>query len=122
MPIESKSTQKAREYIIEMLQDNGYQIAEEEVFPTENNIGDISLDYQADIVARKTFIIELDPEFHGSKIHRNKDEWRDKNIYKKYQIKTVRLDPKDIIKDAKTDPINTWLEIDTQLNDKERFE
>ena len=111
-PQEATKTKKARTKIIEMYRNLGYQVTEEETFPCINNMGDYQLQYQADIVIRKTFIVELDPEFHGSKIHRNKDQWRDKNIEREYNIKTVRIDPQDVVK---LDPIDIIIDIDSQL-------
>lgn len=119
MPEESTKTKKAREKIIQLYQNLGYQVTEEETFPCVNNMGDFKLDYQADIVVRKTFIVELDPLFHGSKIHRNKDEWRDKNIEREYNIRTVRMDPSDVMK---LDPIDIILEVDSQLLDTKKQE
>ena len=117
VPQESKKTLKAREKIIQLYKNLGFQVTEEELFPCSNNMGevDISLKYQADLVLRKIFILELDPEFHGSKVHRNKDKWRDENIEREYNIKTVRLDPADIIKQ---DSIDIMLEVDSQLQSK----
>lgn len=112
MPDEAVKTKRARQKIIQLYKDKGYQVTEEEVFPCYDNMGEVRLDYQADIVIRKTFLIELDPEFHGSKIHRNKDEWRDKNIEREYQIRTVRIDPSDALK---LDPLDILLEVDDQL-------
>jgi len=110
---EATKTQKARKKIIDLFKSNGYDVKEEEVFPCFDNMGEaIFPPYQADIVVRKTFIIELDPLFHGTKIHRNKDKWRDKNIEEQHDTKTVRLDPTDIMKQ---DPIDIMLEIDSQL-------
>ena len=100
MPEESLKTQKARQKIKELLIEEGYQVTEEESFPCKNNMNedDQILFYQADIVARKTIIVELDPMgLHGTATHRNKDHWRDKNIFREYQIPTVRLDPKNIL-------------------------
>ena len=116
MPQEAKKTQKAREKIIQLYKDQGYQVTEEEVFPCFNNMGEaIFPPYQADLVLRKTFLIELDPEFHQTKIHRNKDDWRDKNIEREFNIKTVRLDPSDIMKQ---EPIDILLEVDDQLKNE----
>lgn len=112
-PQEANKTQKARKKIIEMYRDQGFEVTEEEVFPCFNNMGEaIYPPYQADIVVRKTFIIELDPLFHGSKIHRNKDEWRDRNIEREHNIKTARVDPDDVMKLGELDII---LDIDDQL-------
>ena len=112
-PQEANKTQKARKKIIEMYRDQGFEVTEEEVFPCFNNMGEaIYPPYQADIVVRKTFIIELDPLFHGSKIQRNKDEWRDRNIEREHNIKTARVDPDDVMKQ---DLIDIMLEVDHQL-------
>lgn len=118
-PEEAPKTKKARTKIIQMFKDQGYQVTEEEIFPCINNMGDFKLDYQADIVIRKVFILELDPEFHGSHKHRNKDYWRDKNIEREYNIKTVRMDPGDIIK---LDPLDIILECDSQLKNDNKNE
>jgi len=61
---------------------------------------------RADMVLTKKFIIELDPESdkpyrakgHGTKSRRNKDYWKDRNIYEQKGIKIVRLNPDDVIR------------------------
>lgn len=100
MPEEAKKTQKARSELIRILKEQRQQITEEEFFPCKNNVGEVIFPYyRADIVARTATIFELDPmELHGTRRHRNHDEWRDKNIYREYNIPTVRLDPIDILK------------------------
>lgn len=113
-PQEATKTQKARKKIIEMYRDQGFEVTEEEVFPCFNNMGEaIYPPYQADIVVRKTFIIELDPhKLHGTKTHINKDEWRDKNIEREHNIKTARVDPDDVVRQ---DSIDIMLEVDSQI-------
>jgi hypothetical protein len=122
MPKESKITLKARQKIIQLYRDKGYQVTEEELFPCKNNIEEVnlSLDYQADIIVTKKFLIELDPyKLHDTHIHTVKDAWRDKNIYREYKIKTVRIDPNDVMKQ---DPIDIIIEVDDQLNTfKQRY-
>ena len=121
MPQEATKTVKARQKIIELYKQQGYEVTEEVPYLCRNNMGELILPpYQADILLKKEFIVELDPyKLHGTKIKRSHDKWRDKNIEREYNIKTVRLDPKDILKQ---DPIDTILEVDSQLlcrNNKE---
>lgn len=98
MPEESLKTQKARQKIKELLIEKGYQVGEEEFFPCLNNMGEVIWPpYRADLVVRKTFILELDPLFHDSHIHSVKDDHRDQNIYREYEIKTARVNPDDIL-------------------------
>lgn len=114
MPEESKVTKRARQKIIEMYQKQGFKVSEEELFPCNNDMGEpITPFYRGDIVLRKTFIIELDPLFHGSRIHRNKDYWRNINIFKQYDsTMTVRIDPADILKE---DPYLIIMDVNEQL-------
>ena len=113
MPDEAVKTKRARQKIIQLYKNLGFHVTEEEIFPTLNNMGDFKLDYKADIVVRKTFIIELDPPgLHDTHRHTVKDEWRNKNIFNEYQIKTVRLEPNDIMKQ---DPLDILIEVDDQL-------
>ena len=114
MPDEAVKTKRARQKIIQLYTDQGYQVTEEEVFPCFNNMGEaIFPPYQADILVTKKIIIELDPtRLHGTARHRSKDHWRDENIFREYSIPTARLNPDDIIKQVSIDIL---LEIDSQV-------
>ena len=114
MPEEGTQTQLAREKIKQILPEKGFKIGEEESFPCLNNAGEaIWPPYRADMVVRLTFILEFDPmKLHGTKRHRNHDQWRDTNILREYDIKTVRLDPRDILKQT---PNEILEEIEYQL-------
>ena len=72
--------------------------------------------YKADIYVQIKFIIELDPlSSHKSDRQKNKDEWRDTNIFNRYQVRTVRLDPDAVNEDGKGMDL-TGQEIVHQLN------
>lgn len=104
-----------------MLEDQGYQVGEEEVFPCLNNMGEpIFPPYQADLVVTKRFIVELDPDFHDSHIHSVKDDHRDKNIFREYIVKTARVNPDHVLDE---NLVNTIIpDIEHQLKDKKYLE
>ena len=125
-PEEAKSTILARGKIKAMFYDRNYNIEEEVRFPdVTNNMGE-RLDpcYQTDFILTKTFILELDPQTdkpgkakgHGTKKRRTHDKWRDQNFRHQLNLKTVRLNPKDVIDGTEQDIL---AEINHQLKVKE---
>lgn len=104
---ESPETYKARRELKRILSTIGYEIEEE--VPLEdvtNNMGEeIYPPYRADMVVTLQYIIELDPENgkkgkpkgHGTRKRRIHDQWRDKNVRNQLKLKTVRLNPADIL-------------------------
>ena len=119
---ESPETYKARRELKRILSTIGYEIEEE--VPLEdvtNNMGEeIYPPYRADMVVTLQYIIELDPQNgktgkpkgHGTKKQRIHDQWRDRNVRNQIKLKTVRLNPADILNDAEK---LTLEEIDSQL-------
>ena len=106
---ESPETYKARKELKRILEREDY-IVEEEIpleDVTNNMEEEIWPRYRADIIAQKTYIIELDPQSdkprkhgHGTRKRRIHDQWRDKNIRSQINLKTVRLIPRDILKQS----------------------
>ena len=91
--IEGDKTTEARTAIIKALKDECFTVREEAPFYANNKT------YTADIYASIHFIIELDPpELHGGDHKTKKDKNRDDDILKAYGVKTVRLQPNDILK------------------------
>jgi len=118
---EDHRTIKARKKIYDILKRQGFtKIIEEKVWPNlTNGTGDvIKPPYQSDILATKIFSIELDPvQIHGSKIKRGKDIKKDRTIYENRNVKTVRLIPRDILKQTEMEIIQ---EIEYQLENFEK--
>jgi hypothetical protein len=119
---ESPETYKARQQLKKILSAHDYDVQEEVPLEdvTNNMEEEIYPPYRADMVVTKTFIIELDPENgkkgkpkgHGTRKRRIHDQWRDKNIRNQIKLKTVRLNPADILN---YDEKLTLAEIDSQL-------
>ena len=119
---ESPDTYKARKELKRILEKQDYHIEEEVPLEdvTNNMKEEIYPPYRADMVVTKQFIIELDPESgkkgkskgHGTKKRRIHDQWRDKNVRGQINLKTVRLQPRDILM---YDEKLTIEEIDSQL-------
>jgi hypothetical protein len=123
-PSESPDTYQARKKIKQIFTRKHYEIEEEVPLETVTNNMDEEIwpPYQADMLLTKQFIIELDPQSakkykakgHGTKIRRNKDHWKDTNIKNQINLKVVRLEPEDILKDD-SDLTLTRQEIHYQL-------
>lgn len=106
---ESIQTYQARKKLKEIFRAQEFDIEEEVKFPdVTNNMGEeIWPPLRADMLLEKKFIIELDPESgkvgkakgHGTKSRRNKDYWKDRNIWEQKHIKIVRIDPEDVMKE-----------------------
>jgi hypothetical protein len=105
----------ARKKIKEIFRNQNYQIEEEVELDTVTNNMDEEIypPYRADMILTKTFILEFDSKIlHGTHRKRNHDKWRDKNIKKDLNLKTVRLISKDILQQS---PDQILHEINTQL-------
>ena len=112
--VEAEQTQEAREILVKALKSECFSVQEEKVIHCVNNMGEPK-DFSADIYASINFIIELDPSSSHGGDHRSKiDKWRNENIYKQYGIRTIRLQPVDIIADKKT-LVLTFKEMLSQL-------
>lgn len=119
---EAPDTYKARKELRRILEHLDYEVQEyvplEDV--TNNMEEEIWPPYEADMVVTRSFIIELDTETskkykskgHGTRKRRIHDQWRDKNIRNQIKMKTVRLQPKDILN---FDESLTLEEIESQL-------
>jgi hypothetical protein len=117
---EGETTIKARDILIKALKAESFTVQEEKVFHCKNNMGEeINPPYKADIYASINFIIELDPvSSHGGDHRTRKDNWRNENLFKQYGIRTVRLQPDDILKDIKLE--TTFKEMLSQLKEYEK--
>ena len=126
MPEEATSTITARIKIKEMFQRMNYNIEEELRFPQVTNYIGESMEeqpYQTDFIMTKTFILELDPETnkkgkakgHGTKKRRTHDKWRDINFRQQVDLKTVRLNPKNVNEQTEQDIL---AEINYQLRNE----
>ena len=121
---EHPNTYLSRRKLKEILRPMNYEIEEEVALESvKNNMQeDIFPPYQADMIASKVFVIELDPQSnkkgkskgHGTRRRRIHDEWRDKNIKSQLNLRTVRLDPKDILEQSKEQIL---AEINNQLKE-----
>ena len=118
--IEGEETIKARHILVNALKAECFHVQEEKKFYCKNNMGEeINPPYSADIYASIEFIIELDPaESHGGDHRTKKDNWRSTNIFEQYGVKTVRLQPTDIIKDKNLEL--TFKEVLSQLRAYEK--
>lgn len=116
--IEAPETYMARQKLKKIFSERDYEIEEEVTLDTvTNNMEEeIYPPLRADMILTKQFIIEFDSKkLHGTKVRRNKDHWRDKNIKNQMNIKTVRLLSRDILQQSQEDILN---EINYQLNQK----
>src|SRR5687768_10536823 len=104
---EAPETYQARKMLRKMFEGLNFVVEEEVKLDTVTNNMEEEIwpPYQADMIATKQFIIELDPQTpakgkskgHGTKKRRIHDSWRDKNIKNQMDLKTVRLIPTDIL-------------------------
>lgn len=100
----------------------GFEITEEREYLCENNMGEsMPIPYRADLYCKLEFNLELDPHqgHTNSKHNINKDQWKDINIFQKYKVKTVRINPKDVNK--RYNLFSLFNEITDQLEDEDRF-
>jgi hypothetical protein len=119
--VEGETTVKARHILVKALKSQCFHVEEEKIIPCTDNMGKtIEPPYKADIYASIQFIIELDPPESHQGDHRTvKDGWRNKNIYNQYGgLRTVRLQPSDVLKDAKLEL--TFKELLAQLKGYEQ--
>lgn len=113
---EHKSTAKARERIKIIYELLGYKIEEFVPITVQNNIGDQEMQYEADMILTKQFIVEFDSKkLHGTRVRRIKDSWRDKNIHRETDLKTIRLISKELLKVSDEQIID---EVDYQFNNQ----
>ena len=90
---EGDETIAARNLIIKTLKEECFTVREEAPFYCDRK------NYTADIYASISFIIELDPpSVHKGDHKTKKDKNRDDDIYHSYGVKTVRLQPSDVLK------------------------
>ena len=101
---EHPNTYLSRKKLKGILRPRGYEIEEEVPLESVKNNMDEEIfpPYQADLIAAKIFVIELDPQStkskgHGTRKRRIHDQWRDKNIKAQLSLRTVRLNPTDIL-------------------------
>jgi hypothetical protein len=115
---EAETTVKARDIIVKALKEECFTVQEEKVIHCHNNMGE-EQQYIADIYASINFIIELDPvSAHGGDHRSIKDRWRNENLFKQYGIRTVRLQPEDVLKDSKLEM--TFKEVLSQLREYDK--
>ena len=120
MIVEGDTTTRARQLLVNALKAECFHVQEEKKFYCKNNMGEeINPPYSADIYASIEFIIELDPEStHGGDHRTKKDNWRNRNIFDQYGVRTVRIQPKDVLNDTNLEL--TFKEMLAQLREYEK--
>lgn len=118
--IEGEETIKARDLLVKALKAQCFNVEEEKAIPCTDGEGrTIDPPYKADIYASIHFILELDPvSSHGGDHQTIKDNNRNKNIFEQYGIRTIRLQPIDVLNDKNLEM--TFKEMLSQLKEYDK--